>query len=114
MRVFLVLLFWSIAGLSEELSVTIRYGGSIPDKTLRTTYTPETTALEALKQVSTVQTSKTGKYLFVRAIDGVTSQIGTFGWFYTIDGKPVHTTAENYRLEDAKSMTWTYKVEACY
>lgn len=100
--------------MAENLTVTIHYGNASPDKTVETTYTPGMSALEVLKQVSTVQTGKTGQYLFVRSIDGVQSQIGKFGWFYLIDGQNVPKTAQNYLLKDAKTMTWVYKVEACY
>jgi hypothetical protein len=99
---------------ANDITVTILYGNAIPDKIVQTTYSPEMSALDLLKKVSTVQTSKTGKFLFVRSIDGVKSDVGKFGWFYLIDGESVATTAENYLLKDAKSMLWIYKVEACY
>ncbi len=112
---FISLLF--IIGLSvfaNDIEVTILYGNGKPDKIVQTTYTPGMSALEVLQKVSSVQTSKTGKFLFVRSIDGVKSEIGKFGWFYLIDGESVATTAENYPLKDAKRMLWVYKVEACY
>ncbi len=114
MKTISVLLLLCVSIFANDIEVTILYGNGSPDKVIQTTYTPGMSALEVLKQVSTVQTSKTGKFLFVRSIDDVTSQVGKFGWFYLIDGKSVHTTAENYPLKDAKSMLWVYKVEACY
>jgi hypothetical protein len=114
MKALIVLVLLTLPIFAEDLTVTIRYGNGMPDKVAYTTYVSGISALDALKQVSTVRTSKTGKYLFVRSIDGVKSKVGKFGWFYTVDDKPVHTTAENTVLTDAKSMTWVYKVEACY
>ncbi|DAB39452.1 MAG: hypothetical protein A2023_04110 [Sulfuricurvum sp. GWF2_44_89] len=98
----------------ENLTVTLHYGDAKPDKVIETAYSPGMSALDVLKRISRVETSKTGQYRFVRSIDGVQSQIGKFGWFYLIDGESVHTTAENFILNDAQTMTWIYKVEACY
>lgn len=108
-----LLLLW-VSIFANELEVTILYGNGKPDKVIETTYSPGMSALDVLKQISRVETSKTGNYLFVRSIDDVQSQIGKFGWFYLIDGESVHTTAENFILKDAQTMTWVYKVEACY
>lgn len=105
---------FALSAIAENLTVTIQYGNGIPDKTVETTYTPGMSALEVLKQVSRVETSKTGPYLFVRSIDGVKSQVGKFGWFYLIDGENVPKTAQSTLLQEAKTMTWIYKVEACY
>jgi len=109
LSVFLALQCWG-----ENLTVFLHYGNAKADKVIETTYLPGMSALDVLKQISRVETSKTGNYLFVRSIDGVQSQIGKFGWFYLIDGESVNTTAENFRVKDAKTMTWIYKVEACY
>lgn len=114
MKIFSFLALFTIFGFAEDLTVTIRYGNAMPDKVVQTSYAEGTSALDALKRISKVKTGKTGGYLFVRSIDGIQSQIGKFGWFYTIDGKPVDTTAEKTVLKDAKNMTWFYKVEACY
>ena len=108
------LLLLCVTMFANDIAVTILYGNGKPDKVIQTTYTPGMSALDLLKKVSSVQTSKTGKFLFVRSIDGVKSDVGKFGWFYLIDGESVATTAENYLLKDAKSMLWVYKVEACY
>lgn len=99
---------------AQSLTVTVIYGNGKPDKTATTTYEEGSSALDALRSVSTVETSSTGPYLFVRSIDGTRSIIGRFGWFYLIDGQNVPVTAQNYRLKDAKTMTWIYKEEACY
>lgn len=109
MSVFAVFRCWG-----DNLTVTFHYADTKPDKVIETTYSPGMSALDVLKQISRIETSKTGNYRFVRSIDGVQSQIGKFGWFYLIDGKSVNTTAENFILKDAKTMTWVYKVEACY
>ncbi len=114
MKTLLLSLLFASAALAETLSVTIHYGGALPDKVVETTYAPGTSALEVLRHVSAVTTSQTGPYLFVRSIDGVKSQPGKFGWFYTIDGRNVGKTAQHHLLEGAKTMTWVYKVEACY
>jgi hypothetical protein len=108
-----LLLLW-VSIFANDIEVTVLYGNGINDKIVQTTYTPGMSALDVLNRISRVETSKTGTYRFVRSIDGVQSQIGKFGWFYTVDAQPVHTTAENYILKDAKSMMWFYKVEACY
>lgn len=114
MKILVVLTLWTLSAIAENLTVTIHYGNGIPDKTVETTYTPGMSALEVLQQVSRVETSTTGPYLFVRSIDGVKSQVGKFGWFYLIDGENVPKTAQSTLLQEAKTMTWIYKVEACY
>jgi hypothetical protein len=113
-KIVLASALWVLSAFAENLTVTIRYGSAIPDKTVETTYAPGMSALEVLRKVSRVETSQTGSYLFVRSIDGVRSQVGKFGWFYTIDDKNVDRTAQNYLLQNARTMTWIYKVEACY
>lgn len=114
-RFFIVLLSTSLSLAAQEIDVTIVYGDGRPERTIRTTYTPkETTALELLQKVSHVETEQKGKFTFVRSIDGMKSVVGKFGWFYLIDGQSVHKMAQNYRLENAGTMTWVYKVEACY
>ncbi len=114
MKIMLLSVMAFLSAFAENMTVTIHYGGGHPDKTAETTYTPGMSALEVLRQVSRVETSETGSYTFVRSIDGVRSQIGKFGWFYLIDGKSVPKTADAFRLENAQTMTWIYKVEACY
>lgn len=114
MRWILLPALCTLSLYAEDLTLTVVYGNGIPDKVVQTTYTPGMSALEVLQQSGRVETGKTGQYLFVRSIDGVKSQVGKFGWFYLIDGKSVPKTAETYQLKDAKSMTWIYKVEACY
>jgi len=109
LSVFLALQCWG-----ENLTVTLHYGDVKPDKVIEMTYSSGMSALDALNRISRVETSKTGQYRFVRSIDGVQSQIGKFGWFYLIDGESVNAMAENFILNDAKTMTWVYKVEACY
>lgn len=113
-KTFYLLAIIVLSAFAENLTVTIQYGDGRPDKTVETTYAPGQSALEVLRHVSTVTTSKTGNFLFVRSIDGVRSQPGKFGWFYLIDGKSVPKTAEQHLLRDAKTMMWIYKVEACY
>ena len=114
MRVLFLALLTALPVCAESLSVTIMYGKGKPEKTAVATYTPGMSALDALKQVSTVETSKTGRFLFVRSIDGVRSNVGEYGWFFLIDGQKAGMTAEHYRLKDAQTMTWYYGVEACY
>lgn len=110
---FLIVLSWSV--LANDIEVTVIYGNDKPDKVVTATYIEgTTTALDLLRQVSDVVTAKTGKFTFVRSIDGVQSQVGKFGWFYLMDGKSVKKMAENYVLKSEKSMMWVYKVEACY
>lgn len=115
MKTVFFLFVVSLSVFANDIEVTILYGNDKPDKVVATTYKEgETTALELLKQVSDVVTAKTGKFTFVRSIDGVQSKVGKFGWFYLIDGSSVEEMAENYVLKSEKSMLWLYKVEACY
>lgn len=114
MKIITLILFLGLSLLAGEIEVTIVYGNGKPDKVVKTAYDEGTSALEVLRKVSDVETSQKGAYSFVRSIDGVRSVVGKFGWFYLIDGESVHKTAGNYLLKDAKTMTWVYKVEACY
>ncbi|MDP3119408.1 MAG: DUF4430 domain-containing protein [Sulfuricurvum sp.] len=115
MKIISVLLLLCVNIFANDIEVTIIYGNDTPDKVVTTTYTEgTTTALDLLKQVSDVVTVKTGKFTFVRSIDGVQSKVGKFGWFYLMDGNSVKKMAENYVLKSEKSMMWVYKVEACY
>lgn len=114
MKHFLMTLFVSATLWSDVIEVTIIYGNDKPDKVVIAEYTQGATALEVLKQISHVETSQKGKFTFVRSVDGVQSVVGKYGWFYLIDGQSVHKMAQNYLLKDAKTMTWLYKVEACY
>ncbi|MFZ2890288.1 DUF4430 domain-containing protein [Sulfuricurvum sp.] len=114
MKYLLSILFFAVALWGEPIEVTIIYGNEKPDKVITTDYPKGITALELLKSVSRVETAQKGKFTFVRSVDGVQSVVGKFGWFYLIDGQSVHKMAQNYVLEDAKTMTWVYKVEACY
>lgn len=114
MKYVLPILFLVVTAWSTPIEVTIVYGNDKPDRVITTEYTERITALELLKKVSRVETEEKGNFTFVRSIDGKKSVVGKFGWFYLIDGQSVHKMAQNYVLEDAKTMTWVYKVEACY
>lgn len=114
MRYIAFLILFCITLFANEIEVTVIYGEDTPSKVVTATYKDGTTALELLKQVCVVETSKKGKFTFVRSIDGVKSDVGKMGWFYLIDGESVHKMAENYVLDGAKSMIWILKVEACY
>jgi hypothetical protein len=114
MKYFILTLFFAVTLWGNPIEVTIIYGNDKPDKVITTEYVEGTTALELLKRVSHVETSQKGKFTFVRSVDGVQSVVGKFGWFYLIDSQSVHKMAQNYILKDAKTMTWVYKVEACY
>lgn len=114
MKYFSLMLFFGLTLWADSIEVTVIYGNDKPDKVITADYAEGTTALELLKQVSRVETSQKGKFTFVRSVDGVHSVVGKFGWFYLIDGQSVHTMAQNYVLKGAKTMTWVYKVEACY
>jgi Domain of unknown function (DUF4430) len=109
-----LVLFLYMGVFANDIEVTIIYGNDKPDKVVTAAYSEGTSALELLKRVSSVVTAKNGSFTFVRSVDGVESVVGKFGWFYLINGESVHKMAENYVLKDAKSMTWVYRVEACY
>lgn len=114
MKYVLFALFFTVALWGDSVEVTIIYGNGKPDKVVTADYAKGATALEILRAVSRVETAQKGKFTFVRSVDGVQSVVGKYGWFYLIDGQSVHKMAQNYLLEDAKTMTWVYKVEACY
>jgi hypothetical protein len=114
MKQMLFIILCAVALWAKPIEVTIIYGDGRADKVVVSEYTEGITALELLKKVSRVETEQKGKFTFVRSIDGKKSVVGKFGWFYLIDGQSVHKMAQNYVLEDAKTMTWVYKVEACY
>jgi hypothetical protein len=114
MKHLLLILFFAVTVWGNPIEVTIIYGDTKPDKVVVSEYAEGITALELLKKVSHVETEEKGKFTFVRSIDGKKSVVGKFGWFYLIDGESVHTMAQNYVLKDVKTMTWVYKVEACY
>ena len=114
MKHFILTLFFAATLWGNPIEVTIIYGNDKPDKVVMSEYAEGATALELLKRVSNVETSQKGKFTFVRSVDGVASVVGKYGWFYLIDGESVHTMAQNYVIKDAKTMTWIYKVEACY
>ncbi len=99
---------------ADPIEVTIIYGNEKPDKVINTEYTEGMSALELLKKVSCVETSQNGPFSFVRSVDGMQSVVGKFGWFYMINGEATHKMAQNYLLKDALTMTWVYRVEACY
>ena len=114
MKQFLLIAFLVLNIFANELTVTIVYDDNRADTVVKTTYENGETALGILDRVATIETSKTGKYNFVRSINGKLSQKGKYGWFYLIDGQSVHKMASNYKLHDNKTMTWIYKVEDCY
>lgn len=115
MKYFLAVIFFGLSLLrADPIEVTIIYGNDKPDKVINTEYTEGMSALDLLKKVSSVETAQNGPFTFVRSIDGVQSVVGKFGWFYMINGETTHKMAQNYRLKDALTMTWFYKVEACY
>ena len=55
LSVFLALHCWG-----ENLTVTLHYGDAKPDKVIETAYSPGMSALDVLKRISRVETSKTG------------------------------------------------------
>lgn len=114
MKHFILCIFFGAVLWGDPIEVTIIYGNDKPDKVSNTEYTEGMSALDLLKKVSSVETAQNGQFTFVRSIDGVQSVVGKFGWFYMINGETTHKMAQNYRLKDVLSMTWVYRVEACY
>jgi len=114
MKAWLLTIIFGTVLWTDPIEVTIIYGNDKPDKVINTEYTEGMSALELLKKVSTVETEQKGDFIFVRSIDGMRSVVGKFGWFYMINGEATHKMAQNYVLKDASTMTWFYKVEACY
>lgn len=112
MRYIAIILLTAVSVLAENITVTIAYGDRA-DKVVKTTYKEGETALEVLGKAAQITTAK-GKYKFVRSIDGKRSKPGSYGWFYLVNGEETHEMASTYRLKDAHSMTWYYKVEQCY
>jgi len=114
MKNFLLFLLLSVFSYANSIDITIEYGKNRSDKKVYTIYSSgEVSALDLLKRVADVEVSK-GKYKFANSIDGVKSKVKTYGWFYTVDGKATKKMASDYILIDEKSMTWTYKISACY
>ncbi|MCK5110978.1 MAG: DUF4430 domain-containing protein [Arcobacteraceae bacterium] len=114
MKILNILILLSIFSFANDITVTIKYNNQIPDKIIKTTYEDGMTAMNLLKKVSDVKATKAGKFLFVRSVDGVKSQVGKFGWFYTVNNKSTNKMASNYVLKDANKMTWSLKVSSCY
>jgi len=114
MTKFLILLLLSAFSYANNIAITIDYGKNRANKKVYTIYNSgRVSALDLLKRVADVKVSK-GKYKFANSIDGVKSKVKTYGWFYTIDGKATKKMASDYILTNEKSMTWTYKISACY
>ena len=114
MRLLTIILLVSVFSFANDIIVTIKYGNDSRNTIIKTSYNEGMTALQLLKKVSTVTATKKGKFLFVRSINGVKSTVGVLGWFYTINNKSTNKMASNYILKDAKTMTWSLEVEACY
>lgn len=98
----------------KSMRVLIDYGGLRPSRTIVTTYTPGMSVLSLLEQVAKVKTYRIADFLFVRSVDGIESERGKMGWFYSIDGVSAKTVASSNLLKDAEEMQWSYRVEACY
>lgn len=114
MKTWLLTIILGTVLWADPIEVTIIYGNDKPDKVVNAEYAEGMSALELLEKVSRVETSQSGPFTFVRSIDGVQSVIGKYGWFYMINGEATHKMAQNYLLKDVMSMTWVYRVEACY
>lgn len=99
---------------ADTLTIEIDYAGLAQKRIVQTEYAPGTTALELLKNVASVRTKTAGGYTFVTAIDGIASEPGKMGWFYSIDGSAAPTMPDRFILENARTMRWHYRVEACY
>jgi len=99
---------------ADTITVEIDYAGHLPPKTVTAEYHAGQTALEVLKSVARVQTRTAGGYTFVTAVDGVVSEPGTMGWFYTLQGEKAKTMASRTPLRGEARMRWYYGVEACY
>ena len=113
MKFIAILLLTIVYSWAENITVTISYGDGRADKVVETTYEEGDTALEVLSKAAKITTAS-GKYKFVRSIDGKKSVPGVYGWFYLINGESPGKMASGYKLKDALSMTWYYKVEQCY
>jgi len=114
MTKFILIVLLAVFSFANDIFVTVDYGKEKLVKKVHTSYeSGKTSALELLKKVSVVKVSK-GKYKFANSIDGVKSKHKTYGWFYMLDGKATKIMASDFILKNEKSMTWSYKVSACY
>lgn len=111
MKLFFLILIMSFAN-ANDITINISYWNKKEDMTFKTRYENGDTALNVLSKVVKITTAD-GKYKFVRSIDGFKSHPGRFGWFYLVDGKSTGKRASDYKLNNASSMTWYYKVEQC-
>lgn len=113
MKYIVILLLGVVFLRADDITVRITYGNGTPDTVVETAYKEGDTALEVLSKAAKITTAK-GKYKFVRSINGKKSVPGVYGWFYLVNGKSPGKMASTYKLKDAHSMTWYYKVEQCY
>ena len=100
--------------LTHPMTITIDYGDQRPSRSVTTDAAPDATALEVLRQVADLKMRDVGTFRFVTSIDGVKSIPGKMGWFYALDGIKAKELASTGRVGEARTMSWSYRVEACY
>lgn len=69
--------------------------------------------LEALQQVSIVETRPSGKYVFVTKIDTFKGTRGNTVWYYKLNGKSGNLLATNQNTKAGDTITWVYKQDIC-
>lgn len=69
--------------------------------------------LEALQQVSRVETRPSGKYVFVTSIDTFKGTKGHTVWYYKLNGKSGNLLATNQNTIAGDTITWVYKQDIC-
>ena len=109
-----VLVIQTLYAGERHITITIDYGGALPERTVTATLHDGATALQLLQKVARVTTKQVGTFLFVRSVDGVKGEPGKMGWFYAVDGRPAKELAVIRKMDGAATMRWYYAVEACY
>lgn len=114
MKIFLLSLLLFVQSFANDLTVSIIYGDDSKYEVIKTKYKNGMTALEVLENIADIKLKKAGKYTFVNSINGKKAIKGSYGWFYSIDGKKTNQLASTYKLKNNESMKWIYDLEACY
>lgn len=71
------------------------------------------TALEALQNVSVVETHPVKEHVFVSSIDSVHTIIGVKAWYYKVNGESPGVLAISNTLNNGDTLKWIYKNDIC-
>ncbi|HBX88128.1 MAG TPA: hypothetical protein DEG09_05865 [Marinilabiliaceae bacterium] len=96
-----------------SVKLIVDFGESKPGLTLDITSNRRLTALEVLQHATVVETHPVGKYVFVSAIDGLSTIRGDKAWYYKVNGTSPGVIAINNRLNNGDTVCWMYKKDVC-